>query len=380
MSQNNENTGRKHVSFASIDQYVDSVIVTPVEKLNSARNMVEWGANNAYPSYLLDLYNNVTTLRSIINGNVDFIVGDDVSIIPMGNKFVGGVMNAKGDTIRDQVKCLARDIEMYGGFALNIIRSNDGGIAEIHYVDLRFLRTNPDCNVFFYSEKWDKNGRKDVIMLPKFLPNLNWASLDENGRREHASSILFVKDVHNQTYPAPLYASAVKACETERGIDTFHLSSIENSFVTSAIINFNNGDPGEKIKEEIEEEFNEKFAGVSNGSRIMFSWNKDRTSATTIEYPKVEDFGARYEALSKHSRQQIYSAFRAIPLLFGMTEDIDTGFSTDEYEQSFKLYNRTQIRPVQRMICDAYDKIWGQQGVLTIVPFSLGGDTEHNVD
>jgi hypothetical protein len=95
---------------------------------------------------------------------------------------------------------------------------------------------------------------------------------------------------------------------------------------------------------------------------------------------KVEDFGERYKALSSHSRTQIFTAFRAIPLLFGLTSEANTGFSTEEFEQSFKLYNRTQIQPVQRMICDAYDKIYGQRGVLTIRPFSLGGDTEDNVN
>jgi hypothetical protein len=63
-----------------------------------------------------------------------------------------------------------------------------------------------------------------------------------------------------------------------------------------------------------------------------------------------------------------------------LTSEANTGFSTEEFEQSFKLYNRTQIQPVQRLICDAYDKIYGQKGVLTIKPFSLDGNTEDNVN
>ena len=170
------------------------------------------------------------------------------------------------------------------------------------------------------------------------------------------------------------------ACEIERLIDEFHLSDINNHFVSSAIINFNNGDPGQEIKSEIERGFNEKFCGASNGGRVAFSWNPNKESATDIVEFKMEDFGERYKALSQHSRIQIFTSFRAIPLLFGLTSEVNTGFSTEEFEQSFKLYNRTQIQPVQRMICDAYDKIYGQRGVLTIRPFSLGGDTEDNVN
>ena len=170
------------------------------------------------------------------------------------------------------------------------------------------------------------------------------------------------------------------ACEIERLIDEFHLSDINNHFVSSAIINFNNGDPGQEIKSEIERGFNEKFCGASNGGRVAFSWNPNKESATDIVEFKMEDFGERYKALSQHSRTQIFTSFRAIPLLFGLTSEVNTGFSTEEFEQSFKLYNRTQIQPVQRLICDAYDKIYGQRGVLTIRPFSLGGDTEDNVN
>lgn len=376
MSQNNE---KRHVSFAAIDQYVETNIVLPTERVTN-RDFVEWGIGNNYPGYLLDLYNNVTTLRSIINGNIDFVTGDDVTILPLGERFAGGVMNTRGDLITDIVRDLAKDYNLYGGFALQIIRDHNGDVAEVYYIDMRFLRSNKENDVFFYSEHWDKGGRKDVVTYPKFLKNLNWVALNDDERDRHASSILFVKNVHTQVYPSPMYAASIKACEIERCIDDYHLNAIENGFTSSMIINFNNGDPGDKIKDEIEEDFNEKFSGHQNAGRIMFCWNKDRTSATTLTEPKVEDFGNRYHALSTHSRQQIFSAFRAQPLLFGLTSDVNTGFSTEEFEQSFKLYNRTQIRPVQRMIADAFDKVYGAKGVLTIKPFSLENDNETEVN
>ena len=372
-------TKKASFSFAAINQYVEDYIVRPTERLLSGRDLVEWGTRNAYPDYLLELYNNVPTLRSIINGNIDYIAGDDVSIVPLQAEYTNQEMNRRGDSIREQVKDIAKDFEIYGGFALQVIRNLAGEIAEIYYMDMRYLRTNKDGNVFYYSEKWSKSNR-EVLVYPAFLPNLDWGRLSDEERNRHASSILFVKNVHTQVYPAPLYAASVKACEIERQIDEFHLADIDNHFVSSAIINFNNGDPGQEMKKEIERELNEKFTGAKNGGRIMVSWNKNKESATDIVEFEVKDFGERYKALSEHSRTQIFTAFRAIPLLFGLTSEANTGFSTEEFEQSFKLYNRTQIQPVQRLICDAYDKIYGQRGVLTIKPFSLGGDTEDNVN
>lgn len=360
------NTDKINLSFVAIDPYIQRNIILPTEKLSRGSNMMEWGDKNRYPDYLLDLYNSVPTLRSIINGNIDFIAGDDIEL-----SAVVGKLNYRGDSIREQVRDIAKDYELYGGFALQIIRNGLGEVAEVYYIDMRYLRTNKECDVFYYSEKWNKGNNADAIVYPAFLPGLQtkWATLTDEQRNRHASSILFVKNVHTQTYPAPVYAASVKDCEIERNITDFHLNTLENGFTASALVNFNNGEPSDETKEQIEQNFNEKFSGHSNAGRIVFSYNDSRDSAATIQALKIEDFGERYNALSTHSRQQIFSAFRAVPALFGiMTES--TGFNEQEFEQAFRLYNRTQVRPVQRMICDAYEKIYGQP-VLVIKPFTL---------
>ena len=370
---------RASFSFAAIDPYVDNKMILPVERFVSGKDLVEWGNRNSYPDYLLDLYNNVPTLRSIINGNIDFITGNDVSIFPLTDNLPNGQMNNRGDYIREQIKDIAKDYEIYGGFALQIIRNLIGMVAEVYYIDMRYLRTNKEGNVFYYCEDWSKSGKKDVIVYPAYMPNLKWDTLDDEQRNRNASSILYVKNVHTQVYPAPLYAASIKACEIERLIDDFHINSLQNQFVSSAIINFNNGDPGDEMKKEIEDAINEKFAGAANGGRIMLSFNKNKESATDIVEFEVKDFGERYKALSEHSRQQIFTAFRANPNLFGIPTE-GNGFANEQYAESFKLYNRTQIQPVQRLIADTYDKIYGTKGVLTIVPFSMDGETEDNIN
>ena len=380
MSNTEQNKpARARISFAAIDRYIDSNIILPVEKFVSAKDLMEWGTRNSYPDYLLDLYNNVPTLSAIINGNIDFITGDDVSILPLTQHLPNGIMNNRGDHIREQIKDIAKDYEIYGGFALQIIRNLIGEVAEVYYIDMRFLRSNKEGTVFYYCEDWSKSVRKDVIVYPAFMPNLNWDALDDEARNRNASSILYVKNVHTQVYPAPLYAAAVKACEIERQVDEFHLSDINNHFVSSAIINFNNGIPDDDVKKQIEREFTEKFCGASNGGRTAFSWNPNKESATDIVEFEVKDFGERYKTLSDHSRQQIFTAFRANPNLFGIPTE-GNGFANEQYAESFKLYNRTQIKPVQTMIKDAYSKIYGQPKVLTIVPFSMDGESEGNVN
>lgn len=376
-----DNNTRTNVAFAALDPYLERNIVSPKETVVRGKDFVEWGDGNAYPDYLLDLTKTVPTLRSIICGTVEFIAGDDVTINPLNPAWPVGQMNARGDMIAEQVEDLARDYMTYGGYALQIIRDFTGRVAEVYYLDMRFLRTNKECDVFWYSEKWGEKGiKKNAVIYPAFRWDIadKWASMTDEERNRNASSILFVKTTHSQVYPMPIYAASVMACEIERMVDEYHLNSIENGFAPSMIINFNNGEPSDKQKQEIEEEVTEKFTGPSNAGRFMLCWNKNKESATTFEVPQVTDFGEKYKALAENSREKIFTAFRAYPNIFGLSTA--TGFSIEEFDSAFKLYNRTTVRPVQRMIADTYDKIYGEKGVLNIKPFSLDGLNEQTVN
>lgn len=357
MSNTTEN--EKVVTFAAIDPYIDTRVVLPKETKRT--KWVEWGTANRYPDYLLELYEEVPTLRSIIGGSADYVAGDDVtSTRPLNPK----------DTPRGFVHELAVYDFIFGGFAVQVIRGRDGQPSEAWPINPAFLRSDEDNEVFYYSEKWNKGGR-DAVVYPKYMtidPE-RWARLSEEERNRHASSILLVKTSPMHTYPSPLYAAAVKACELERGIDDYHINALENSFTPSVVVNFNNGIPTDKMKEEIERDFTEKFSGTGNAGRILFSWNKTKDTATTMQSVKIEDFGARYEALAKHSRQQIFTAFGASPVIFGIPTD-NNGFSTDDYDGAFRLYNKTRIKPAQRRITDALERVFGP-GIVTITPFSL---------
>lgn len=364
----NTEPNRTILRFAAIDPYIETNIVSPTETRDRGKSYVQWGDGNRYPDYLVDLYRNVTTLRSAVNGCVDFTVGDDVTAsVPLWPE---DRMNRKGDTARDLVRRLAWNAYLFGGFALQVILGNGGEVRELYAVDLDKLRTDEENEVFWYSEHWgDRYVRSDkVIRYPKWM---------RGGKSD--TSILWVKCQEYGAYPAPLYAAAVKACETERSIDEYHLNAINNSFMGSYVINFNNGAPTQEMKREIERDVNEKFAGKSNAGRIMLSWNDSKDVETTVQRLEQDDFGERYKSLAGHCRQQIFTAFRANPNLFGIpTESL--GFSSEEYESAFKLFNRTQIQPVQDMIVDAFDKVLGVPGSISIKPFSIERDTNQTIE
>ena len=377
MNQNSTDNKRVSLCMAAIDKYIEDTIVRPTEIENKSKGFVQWGDKNDYPDYLLALYENVATLQSVINGTVDFIVGDKVTI-PGLNGLPLDMVNRK-ETIREQVKKVALDLTLYGAFALQVIRNKVGEVAEVHYIDIRYLRTDKECEVFYYSENWAKGFRKDVLVYPAFRKDINWAELDEEQKKNVSSSILYVKTNHKHVYAQPPYAGALKACEMERRINDFHLNDLENHFTPSVMVTFCNGVPEPNEMEEVTNDLNEKYAGYQNAGRMIASFAPSRTNAPIVERLNMDDFGERYQALALRSRQDIFTAFRATPTIFGIPTD-NNGFSNDDYEGAFKLYNRTCVRPSQAVICDAYDKIYGETGVLTITPFSLEKDEETNVN
>ena len=362
-------SGKKNkvsLAFAAIDKKFETTIPSFKESDTRGKDYVQYGEGNQTPEYLYGLYLSVSTLRTIIDGTADYVAGNDVvSNLPQ----FGTEINKKGDTLFELVKLLARDYLLYGGYALEVIRNKAGEVGELYYIDFRYLRSDKDNNIFWYSEEYDKKYARTskTIVFPKFIPEA----------KEIPASIVYVKNERSHTYPIPQYSGALKACEMERHIDEFQLASIENGFGASYIINFLNGIPTDEQKAEIEKNMTEKFAGASNAGRMMLNFADTKDNAATVEKLDITDFGDKYKAAATRAREQIFVAFRAVPAIFGlMTES--KGFAEEEFEQAFRLYNRTAVKPIQRIICDNFDKIFGMKNSVSIDAFTIDEEKNNN--
>ena len=355
---NNIELKKNNLAFAALNPYVTTNTVENVEKEISGKDFIAWGSDNRYPNYLFSLFEDCATLQSIVNGTTDFVCGNDISCnLPMFEKTV----NKNGDTILDIIQRISTDYLIFGGFALQVIRNAVGNISEIYWIDFTKIRSDKKNEVFFFSDEWDKSyGRVKYIIYPKFNPD------DLN-----PSSIFYYKGNKTRgTYPTPIYNASITSCELEKKINEFHLNEISNNFLTSKIINFNSGVPDDDLKNEIEKNLNEKFSGSENAGRILISFNANKDSETTVTDIPVDDFAARYDALQARCREQIFLAFRAQPIIFGLQKE-NNGFSQDEYLQAFALYNRTVVQPIQQAIIKSFDKILGIEGSIVIEPFSI---------
>lgn len=363
-----------NVSFAALDPYVETNIIEPTEKPVNGKEFIAWGDGNKYPEYLFGLYQDVTSLRTICNGIADYIVGENV---------ITNYPNIIKDE-EDLIHKLGLDLAIYGGFALQVRRGADGDVKRIQYLNIKNVRSNKSNTRFYYSEDWNKSyGRVQYVDYPAFERDVKY--IEDPKTKERlliATSIYVYKSSHNMVYPSPLYAGdGCVAAETEKAIAQYHLNAINNGFAGSYIVNMCNGVPEDAQKKEIEENFREKFTGYKNAGRPVLVWSKSKDNKTTIEKVESEDFGDRYNALSKNSKQEIYSAFRAHPVIFGLPTQ-DTGFNDQDFKEAFKLFNKTVIQPMQKKICNSFDNILGVENAITIEPFQIDwtDDTDNNTE
>ena len=350
------------MAFAAIDKKIIESIPALTQETARNKDYVYYGEDNLYPEYLFGLYNDVSTLKTIVDGTADYIAGDDVHCNIPGMEVQ---VNRKGDTMRDLIKWMAKDYEIYGGCAYEVVRNKLGKPAELNYIDFRFLRTDKKNQSFYYSEDYSKKWVRssNVLVYPKFI-------VDSNA----VSSIVYIKNTTSSPYPIPRYSGAIRACEIERHIDDFHLSGLQNGFSASYIINFTNGIPTDEQKSEIEKNVNEKFCGSGNSGRIMLNFANSKDNLATIQKLDVQDFGDKYQAAAKRSREQIFTAMGAVPALFGLMSE-STGFNQQEFTEAFALYNATTVRTIQRTLIDSFDKVFQMKGTVTINPFNINTTT-----
>ena len=335
-------------------------VPTLKEKIVSGRDYIYYGEDNKFPEYLWDLYLRSGVLQGIINGTIDFVSGNGItSNLPVT------YLNDEGDEIEDIIRKLTTDYCIFGGFCFQVIRDFNGYIKEIYWLDIQNVRINKDGDKAYYSEKWNQYGAKSVEY-----------ELWDPKKKQSNFVVYFKGHISRGVYPIPRYVSALAAIETSTEIGKFHLNNILNNLTASAIINFNNGEPTEEEKKRIEKRLNEKFSGSGNAGKNMIVFNDNKESAVTVERLSEDNFDKKFETLSKSTKEEIFIANRAYPILFG-AQDESKGFSKSEFLEVFELYSKVVVSPIQNDIKRVFDKLFNINNSLVFKRFTLSDSDEN---
>ena len=344
---------KKTLKFTTI---VNETKEIPKLVCQSAKNApyIKYGANNDFPDYIFELYNNSSQFNSIVETMKNYILGNGVS-----SNFHLKIVNRKGDSFENFIEKLIYDYLIFAGFSFQVTRNKLGNISELNWIDMRNVRTNEDEDKIYYSNEWSKNRRQ-----PKVYDRFTIGS-------QFPTSIFYYKGRRTRdVYPTPMYLAALTSLEISTQIPEYHLNNLTNGFHPSAIVNFCNGSNlSEDVMDEIEDSIKEKFTGVKNASKILLSFNDDMAHRTTIERLPDDGHVDIYNTLKDSVEKDIYTAFRINKLLMGNGED-STGFNKQSYIESFALYQKTVIQPIQNEIEQVINGVLGE-GALHFDEFTI---------
>lgn len=302
-----------------------------VEKTSNSKGYVSYGDSDDYPNYLYELYENSSLFNAIVATMTDYIFGDGFS----ANINLPKYINRKWETLDDVIKKMIHSYIIFGGFAVQAIRNRNGEVCELNVCDFRKIRINEDEDTIYYGDFSAYSRKNKIISYPRFTPNSTYNN-----------SIFYYKNPNSKgLYPVPTYIGAIKAIELSTQVTDFHLNQIVCGFSPQAVINLNSGICSQEEMEEIEQKFQEKFFGV-NGSKLVLSFNNDIEHQTQIERLSDESYDIKYESLTQHTQDEILTSFRLNGILLGYNKT-NSAFTSQEFEQAFKLYQKTVIQPIQ---------------------------------
>lgn len=324
---------------------------------------------NRYCDYLLDLFNSSAKHHAIVKGKVDYIVANGIKIDTKGlNTEMEARLNAflkepNGKEGLDAILYkMALDLEIFGGFALEIIGNQTRQkIAAIYHADFSKYRKAKDKDGYYFAEDWNKT-QPEVEYIPAFDP-----------QKVGGKSLLYVRSYHPQSgvYPLPGYLGCVPYIEMDKEIANFHLNSIKNGFMGGTMINFFNGQPTEEEQSAIERKLYDKFAGSDNANKLVLNFNDSKDQGAEITALNGNDFDKRFDVLNDTVQQEVFSGHRITdPQLFGINQE-GIFASRNQLRDAYELFQNTYINGRQLFleeILNGLASIQGFEGRLFIQP------------
>ena len=317
----------------------------PIEKYqNDSTLMVPFGDNNMFPNELISLVEKTSLVSMIIDKVSKYVFGGGIELMS-DNANPDTTMDEKGTTLSDLVYGLITDYITFGAFALQVRRNNFNEIKFLNRIRVERLRTNEDNSKLWYSSKWTKYAKANVV-YDAF-----------NGTPAQKDSIFYFKNpTSRHVYGYAPYWSSLADMSTMYALSEYGLHVVENAFTPSAVISLVEGKPTQDEAREIEKEINAKFAGTKNAAKLLVTFSDSPEGAPKVTPFAAADMNAHYLSLKETTRDNIFGAFGMSPLLVGIHNG-DGIFNQDSFEQEFKLFNKTEIEPIQKQFIKAFKKL-----------------------
>jgi len=343
----------------------------PEYKEKKGEGYMQYGQNNDYPQYLLDLFNKSAKHNAIIRGKVNYIVGNGW----VGEEAIVKKVNRE-ETLNDLTKKVALDLELFGGAYIQVIWSVMGAqIAELWHCDYTKIRTNKDNTQFWYKEDWKTTRNQEKAEVYNAF----------NPANPQGVQILYVKEYRPgmNVYSLPGYFGALNYIESDVEVSKHVLGNAQTGFSASKLITLPNGEPSPDEKRAVSRQFDNMYTGA-DGKKYLLAFVNDATRK-----PIVDDLGASdltkedFSRVDELIQTNIFSGHQITsPDLFGIATAGQLG-TRQQMRDSYEIFNNTYVRYKQMQIEGVFNMLGQYAGVtveLKLQPVDpIGIDFSENI-
>ena len=320
---------------------------------------VEYGEDNNFYQYLIDLFHSSPTNNAAIQGISDLIYGEGMEAAE------GSSLEAYVNFIKifqaEDVRRVCHDLKLFGhaSFQLTLDKGQVMGAFHIPRNYLRPAKVNEEGEVdtFYFSNDWSK------AKSPKFAPQA-FPAFGHQAAGDDVAILSVESYSPGSVYFCPVdYQGGLQYAELEGEIANYHLNNIKNGLAPSMMINFNNGVPPIEEQFEIERDILAKWGGSSNSGKAIIAFNDSPDNAATIEAVQLSDAHNQYQFLSDECIRKVMVAHRITsPMLLGIKDNTGLGNNAEELQVAYELFKNSVIKPFRHLVTEAAESVMAHNG------------------
>lgn len=334
-------------SAAQVPQYQEVIKNKPY---------VFYGDDNLFPNHLLALYQYSSINRACLNAIMYGVKGKNM-IVQDGDPNRIAMAN-RSETVYQVFEKCVMDRVIFGGFALNVVKSNDGDIAEFYHMDFSKLRAGKEdefTNVgsYYYSVDW----RSSTFSQNKYKPiELEAFNMMPDSA---PSQVMYFKTYTPgmSYYPAPDYLGGLTSIQLDIEVSNFHLNNMQNSMMPSVAVSFTNGVPSEEERDMIYRQLDAKYSSTNAAGKWFLFFSENPETAPVITPIQNNASDAWYSAMQPQIEQKIMTAHRIVnPMILGVKTAGQLG-GRNEILESYDLFGEIVLKPIQEEILKGFEKV-----------------------
>jgi hypothetical protein len=353
-------------------------VETPKLVESTSGKFVNYGADNQYPQYLVNLTRTSALHRTLIENKAKLVAGSDITVngtpikewvdsqSPITRERLTSLFFNPKWPLRDWIKRTAKDFEIFGAYSSETIWNSEFEFVKIlKHIDTSKIRSgvmnsNGEVEKYYFSRDWAQWKPSSITPLAVF----------DKENKDNYNQIVYKKEYNPDLdyYTEPSYVGGLTYINLDSELGLFNLSHIKNGLNPGLIFKVPFQFKSAEEKQAFMMEFMGHFKGAANNKNpLILAKNGENT--WDIDKVDVPNFDAQLIALGDFILQELIFAHRITSgeLVGLLVPGKLGGGSAEELEFSMRQFMRFVIEPARLMLEETLEDVISTHGITATV-------------